>query len=77
MNQAPQQEMGLFNYNVDMSPMVMDIRSETLEPISQSAKRKVFRLDSAGYLDQNSVLLFKLTTQQGNNQLRVNPSSGA
>jgi len=74
--QANQQEMGLFNYNVNLAPMVMDIRSETLEPISSSAKRYVFRLDSAGYLDQNSMLLFKLQNTAGSQTLRANTFGG-
>ncbi len=78
MNDAGQsQEMGLFDYSVDMTPMNMDIRSDTLEPITSASTRKVFRLDAAGYLDQNSVLLFKMTTQQANNQLRVGSALGA
>ena len=72
----PQQNMGLFNYNVNLSPMVMDIRSETLEPISSSSKRFVFRLDAAGYLDQNSLLLFKLQNKDNNINLRVSPFAG-
>ena len=49
----------LFDYKVNLQPAVMDIRSETLEPISSSTMRYVFRLDQAGELDSNSVLLFK------------------
>ena len=48
----------LFDYSVNLQPAVMDIRSETLEPISSSTMRYVFRLDQAGELDSNSVLLF-------------------
>jgi len=67
----------LFNYDVNLEPMVMDIRSDTLDPISSNngLKRYVFRLDANGYLDQNSMLLFKpvATAQVGNNDLlRVN-----
>ena len=50
----------LFNYDVEIDPMTIDIRSETLEPISSSTRRVVFRLDAAGNLDQNSILLFKV-----------------
>ena len=49
----------LFNYDVEIDPMTIDIRSDTLEPISTSKNRVVFRLDATGNLDQNSVLLFK------------------
>lgn len=74
--EQPQANMGLFNYNVNLSPMVMDIRSETLEPISSSAKRYVFRLDAAGELDQNSLLLFKMENANNNSNLRVSPFAG-
>lgn len=71
----------LFNYDVNLQPAVMDIRSETLEPISSSTNRFVFRLDQYGQLDSNSVLLFKPVlnaTGQGANEYkaRVNPWGG-
>ena len=70
----------LFNYDVNLQPAVMDIRSETLEPISSATNRFVFRLDQAGELDANSVLLFKPVSLQGDdtldNLLRVNPYGG-
>ena len=70
----------LFNYDVNLQPAVMDIRSETLEPISSATNRFVFRLDQAGELDANSVLLFKAVSLQGDdtldNLLRVNPYGG-
>ena len=64
----------LFNYNVPLQPAVMDIRSETLEPISSSTSRYVFRLDQYGQLDSNSVLLFKPLSNDAtlNTKLRVN-----
>lgn len=70
----------LFDYNVNLQPAVMDIRSETLEPISSSSHRYVFRLDQAGQLDANSVLLFKTKlANNGNNRpnnCRVNAYGG-
>lgn len=68
----------LTDYSVNDTPMVMDIRSDTLEPITGvqgTSRRFVFRLDQAGYLDSNSMLLFKL---QGaaNNTNRVNLWNG-
>ena len=68
----------LTDYSVNDTPMMMDIRSDTLEPISGvqgTSRRFVFRLDQAGYLDSNSMLLFKL---QGavNNTNRVNCWNG-
>ncbi len=68
----------LTDYSVNDTPMMMDIRSDTLEPITGvqgTSRRFVFRLDQAGYLDSNSMLLFKL---QGavNNTNRVNCWNG-
>ena len=70
----------LFDYKVNLQPAVMDIRSETLEPISSSSHRYVFRLDQSGELDANSVLLFKpvLNANAGDNEhhCRVNAYAG-
>ena len=72
----------LFNYDVEVDPMSIDIRSETLEPISSSKRRVVFRLDASGNLDQNSVLLFKTVLNAGatsapqNGELRSNEMFG-
>ena len=67
----------LFDYSVSVKDSPMDIRSETLEPISSSSKRFVFRLDAAGNLDQNSVLLFKCVSNgPAANSLRANSVSG-
>jgi len=66
----------LTDYSINDAPMLMDIRSDTLEPISNTSRKFVFRLDQAGYLDQNSVLLFKLANSANNNNLRVNGFNG-
>lgn len=72
----------LTDYTVNDAPMVMDIRSDTLEPISGVqgvSNRFVFRLDQAGYLDANSMLLFKVVSNNavgGNNNMRVNMVNG-
>tara|TARA_R110002074_G_scaffold11315_9_gene42168 strand:- start:1729 stop:3183 length:1455 start_codon:yes stop_codon:yes gene_type:complete len=66
----------LTDYSINDSPMMMDIRSDTLEPISNTSRKYVFRLDQAGYLDQNSVLLFKLQNVAANSNLRVNNFNG-
>ena len=70
----------LFNYQVNLAPAVMDIRSETLEPISSATNRFVFRLDQYGQLDANSVLLFKAVSTQADatldGDLRVNAYGG-
>ncbi len=68
--------MSLTDYSINDAPMLMDIRSDTLEPISQTSRKFVFRIDQAGYLDQNSVLLFKIVNSANNNNLRVNSFNG-
>lgn len=68
---------GLTDYSISDKDMNMEVRSDTLEPISQTSKRFVFRLDQAGYLDQNSVLLFKLQSNANNIVKRVNCFNGA
>ena len=58
----------------------MDIRSDTLEPISGvqgTSSRFVFRLDQAGYLDANSMLCFKITNPNSDTNTRVNTWNGA
>lgn len=67
----------LTDYSTDDAPMAMEIRSDTLEPISSSSKRFVFRLDQSGYLDQNSLLLFKIQNSTNTQQKRVNCFNGA
>jgi len=66
----------LTDYSITDKDMNMEVRSDTLEPISSSSKRFVFRLDQAGYLDQNSVLLFKIVNKIGNLTKRVNCFNG-
>ena len=69
----------LTDYSVNDTPMLMDIRSDTLEPISGTnlvSNRFVFRLDQAGYLDSNSMLLFKCVNPNSNNTSRVNMFNG-
>ena len=71
----------LFDYEVNLQPAVMDIRSETIEPISSATNRYVFRLDQVGQLDSNSVLLFKAVNTLSaddtlNGDLRVNAYAG-
>lgn len=69
----------LTDYQINDAPMVMDIRSDTLEPISGVqgvSNRFVFRLDQAGYLDANSMLLFKICNANNDIQSRVNTWNG-
>lgn len=67
------------DYSSDaVAPNSMDIRTEYLEPISQNPLKFTFRLDQAGYLDTNSLLVFKLAASTGglSNNLRVNMFNG-
>jgi len=50
----------LTNYNTPLQQNAVDIRTEYIEPITSSTLRHTFRLDQTGYLDTNSMLVFKL-----------------
>jgi hypothetical protein len=68
----------LYTYNVMDVENYLDIRSETVYPLSssQSARKYIFRLEPIGYLDQNSMLQFKLQSTNANPQ-RINIFNGA
>ena len=68
----------LMDYTVNDTPNQIEIRTDTLEPIQSSVRKFTFRLDQAGYLDLNSMLVFKLraVAGQGGN-MRVNAFNGA
>lgn len=69
----------LTDYSVDMdAENIMDIRTEKLDPIVSSNYRYTFRLDSAAYLDKNTMLLFKCRakTGVGADNLRLNCFNG-
>ena len=56
---------------------LMDIRTERLDPIVSSGFRYVFRLDTNAYLDENSMLSFKVNATSGNGgNLRLNCWNG-
>ena len=66
----------LTQYDEDLEPNSMDIRTEYVEPITSSTYKYTFRLDQSGYLDTNSMLVFKLQAQNNTNTLRVNNWNG-
>ena len=55
----------LTDYSVDDAENIMDVRTEKLDPIVSSAYRYTFRLDTAAYLDKNTMLLFKCKAKSG------------
>lgn len=69
----------LTNYDTPLQQNAVDIRTEYLEPITSSKLRYTFRLDQQGYLDTNSMLVFKLLAQGGDQdgKCRVNNWNGA
>ena len=69
----------LTNYDTPLQQNAVDIRTEYLEPITSSKLRYTFRLDQQGYLDTNSMLVFKLQAQGAdqNGNCRVNNWNGA
>jgi len=50
----------LVDYATPLQPTATEIRTEYIEPITSSTYKYTFRLDQAGYLDTNSMLIFKL-----------------
>jgi hypothetical protein len=68
----------LTDYTVDGSDSIMDIRSELLDPIVSSSYRYQFRLDTASFLDRNTLLLFKPRATNGgdSDNLRMNCWNG-
>ena len=49
----------LTDYAEPLQPNAMDIRTEYLETITSSTYKYTFRLDQSGYLDTNSMLVWK------------------
>ncbi len=66
----------LTNYDTPLQPNSIDIRTEYLEPISQSTYKYTFRLDQSGYLDTNSMLVFKLKSTGTTHECRTNIWNG-
>ncbi len=66
----------LMNYSEDLQPNSVDIRTEYLEPISSSTYKYTFRLDQMGYLDTNSMLVFKNVAGTHDTKCRVNSWNG-
>src|SRR5210317_1436067 len=65
----------LYDYGTSDMENILDIRSETVEPLTSSAKKVVFRLEPTGYLDENSLLQFKLKSNVAD-VLRMNVFNG-
>jgi len=69
----------LVDYSINDTADILDIRTEKIEPISSSALVYKFRIDNVGYLDENSMLVFKCnksSTATGGHRLRVNAWNG-
>jgi hypothetical protein len=67
----------LVDYSIDDVPDIMDVRTDKLAPVQASASRFTFRLDEAGFLDKNTLLMFKLVKKAGvAGDLRVNCFNG-
>ncbi len=67
----------LSDYSEPMEQEQTDIRTEYVEPITSNTYKYIFRLDQTGYLDENSMLVFKLQAQDGTGVYRVNNWNGA
>lgn len=66
----------LVDYATPLQETATEIRTEYIEPITSSTYKYTFRLDQAGYLDTNSMLIFKLKSTAESNKNRVNIHNG-
>tara|TARA_R110000803_G_scaffold11944_3_gene35217 strand:+ start:185 stop:1726 length:1542 start_codon:yes stop_codon:yes gene_type:complete len=66
----------LTNYNTPIQPNSTEIRTEYLEPITSSTYKHTFRMDASGYLDTNSMIVFKLNATADAGKHRVNLWNG-
>ena len=71
----------LTDYQIDDVPNIMDVKTELISPINTSTNsyKATFRLDTASYLDNNSMLLFKAVAKDatvGADQVRFNAFNG-
>ena len=71
----------LTDYSVDDTPNIMDVKTELISPISSSTNsyKQTFRLDTAAYLDSDTLLLFKGLAKDANtsaDDLRFNSATG-
>lgn len=65
----------LYDYQVSDAENILEIRSDTVEPLTSATRKYIFRLEPTGFLDENSLLLFKLKNA-GVDQVRVNQWNG-
>ena len=55
----------LTDYTIDDVPNIMEVRTDKLSPVQSSTFRHTFRLDESGFLDKNTLLLFKAQRNAG------------
>ena len=65
----------LYDYTTTDAENILEIRSDTVEPLTSGTRKYIFRLEPTGFLDENSLLLFKLQNDVGD-ELRVNQFNG-
>lgn len=77
--QLNQQLAALYDYkSTTDTENILEIRSDTLDPLTSNATKYVFRLEPTGFLDENSLLTFKLKSTVAQDQhCRVNCWNGA
>ena len=64
----------LMDYSMEDEPSIMEVRSDTVEPLNSGTYNYRFRLEPFGYLGSDSMLLFKLVG--GGDAFRTNVMSG-
>jgi len=65
----------LYDYQTTDVENVLEIRSDTVHPLTSSTRKYIFRLEPTGVLDENSLLLFKLKATRAGT-FRVNQFNG-
>ena len=65
----------LYDYQTTDAENILEIRSDTVEPLTSGTRKYIFRLEPTGFLDENSLLLFKLQNESGD-ECRVNQFNG-
>jgi len=76
MSKAQLQELYNYKSSTDVEN-ILEIRSDTLDPLTSGLRKYVFRLEPTGFLDENSLLTFKLQAEDGTTgSVRVNIFNG-
>jgi hypothetical protein len=73
---TPDNIQDLMDYTVVDAPSRMDVRSDTIDPLNSSAFNYRFRLEPTSVLGRDSLLLFKLQSTVGGDEIRASLMAG-